>query len=208
MASGLLAILMAMMSVAAIAPRSATAAEHVTVRVITDNFVLPGRLDRLASIAARNDVTLDRLYVEKATGEPQAWIAGADLIVLDTPRPMDAAKVGQRLGASLQNSQTPWIKVGGGPPSFGNLPPEQGRRLIGYYAAGGAANLNAMFAYVKARHSGGDLRRCPRRCRCRGPGSIIPPHRSCSSRSRIISNGVPRDGSRMLRALRLSFIPA
>lgn len=135
----------------------ASAAARPSVRVITDNFVLPGRLDRLASIAARNDVTLDRLYVEKATGEPQAWIAGADLIVLDTPRPMDAAKVEQRLGASLQNSQTPWIKVGGGPPSFGNLPPEQGRRLIGYYAAGGAANLDAMFAYMKARHSGGDL---------------------------------------------------
>jgi len=143
------------------APRAALAAEQVRIRVITDDFVLPGRLDKLARIAARNGVLLDRLYVEAGSGEPQAWLAGADLVILDTPRPMDAAKVEQRLGASLKEARTPWIKVGGGPPGFANLPPEQARRLIGYYAAGGAANLGAMFAYVKALRDGTDLAALP-----------------------------------------------
>ena len=140
---------------------NAHAAQRPSVRVITDDFVLPGRLDKLARVADQNGVTLDRLYVEQASSEPQAWVMGADLIVLDTPRLMDAAKVEQRLGSSLRDGRTPWIKVGGGPPSFGNLPPEQGRRLIGYYAAGGSANLGAMFSYVKALRGGGDLSALP-----------------------------------------------
>jgi cobaltochelatase CobN len=144
-----------------IVPHDAGAAEQAIVRVISDDFVLPGRLDKLAGIATQNGVALDRLYVEKASGEPQTWLTGVDLVILDTPRPMDAAKVEQRLGASLKDGHTPWIKVGGGPPGFGNLSAEQGRRLIGYYAGGGAANLGAMFGYLKALRDGGDLAALP-----------------------------------------------
>src|SRR5690606_18123352 len=74
----------------------------------------------------------------------------------DTPRPMDLAKLQQRLGAALSETSTPWVRIGGGPPAFGNLPPLQARRLMAYYAGGGERNLRAMFAYIKAWRTGAD----------------------------------------------------
>lgn len=123
------------------------------VRIITSDFVLKGKLDRIAAIAGRQGVALDHAYVE-APGDPKAWLAGVDLLILDTPRPGDAAKVQERVGADLAASDRPWLRVGGGPPAFGNLQPLQARRLTGYYAGGGEANLTAMFAYIAASKSG------------------------------------------------------
>ena len=123
------------------------------VRVITNDFVLPGKIERLKGLAERNGVVLDGVYVE-SPGEPSSWLADIDLVILDTPRPMDAAKVSARLGNALGQSAAPWIRVGGGPPAFERLPPATARQLIGYYAAGGEANLAAMFAYIKIWRSG------------------------------------------------------
>jgi len=131
------------------------------VRVIADDFVLPGRLNRVAALAAESRVALDHLYVETAPGAPQDWIAGIDLVILDTPRPMDVAKVAQRIGTALPDSQVAWIRVGGGPPAFGNLSPQQARPLIAYYASGGEANLRALFAVIAAWRLGADARTVP-----------------------------------------------
>jgi cobaltochelatase CobN len=128
------------------------------VRIIADDFVLPGRLHKLARLAGEAQVALDHLYVETAPGEPKDWLNGIDLVILDTPRPMDVAKVEQRVGEVLRASQVPWIRVGGGPPAFGNLPPQIARPLIGYYAGGGAANGRAMFAFIAAWRTGTDVR--------------------------------------------------
>lgn len=126
----------------------------VRVRIITDAFVLSGRLNRLAELAAEKRIVLDHVYVESTAGNPSDWLADVDLVVLDTPRPMDVAKVEERVGAALSASKVPWIRVGGGSPAFGNLPPEQARRLIGYYANGGEHNARAMFAFVDAWRAG------------------------------------------------------
>ena len=120
------------------------------VRVVTVDFVLPGRLDRLERLGRTAGLALERAYVETAAEPPAAMVAGAALIVIDTPRPNDVAAVDARIGEALRASRTPWIRVGGGEPAFGNLPPQHGRRLIAYYAAGGEANLAAFFAYAAA----------------------------------------------------------
>ncbi|MEH2533606.1 cobaltochelatase CobN [Bradyrhizobium sp. AZCC 1588] len=122
-------------------------------RVITTDFVLPGRLDKLARLAKDAGLKLDHVYVEADAGDPKAWIAGVDLVILDTPRPMDLAKVQERIRTALTESRTPWIRVGGGPPGFGNLLPTEARRLIGYYSGGGESNLRAMFASLVAQGS-------------------------------------------------------
>lgn len=125
------------------------------VRIIATDFVLKGKLDRIANIAQRQGVTLDHVYVD-APGDPKAWIASVDLVILDTPRPGDAAKVQERVGADLAASDRPWLRVGGGQPAFANMSPPQARRLSGYYAGGGEANLTAMFAYLAASKAGTD----------------------------------------------------
>ena len=144
---------------------SVQAQEEVTpvarVRVITSDFVLPGRLQKLAELAIGNRIKLDHIYIEAEPGNPEDWLKGIDLVILDTPRPMDMTKVEQQVGAALRTSQVPWVRIGGGPPVFGNLAPQQARPLIGYYAGGGEANARAMFAFIAAWRSGLDARAMP-----------------------------------------------
>lgn len=120
------------------------------VRILTVDFVLPGKLEKMDRLARDAGVKLDHLYVETASGEPKTWLDDSGLVILDTPRPMDLAKVQERIGRALAETRTPWVRIGGGPPAFGNIPPQHARRLIAYYAGGGEKNLRAMFAYIRA----------------------------------------------------------
>lgn len=144
------------------------------VRVVTVAFVLPGRLDRLERLAQRAGLALERTYVETAAAPPAALVEGAGLIVIDTPRPNDLAAVNARLGEALRTSRAPWIRVGGGEPAFGNLPPQHARRLIAYYAAGGEANLAAFFVYAAALGRGGNLAAIPAPVPLPGAGFYHP----------------------------------
>lgn len=145
----------------ALAQVPATPAEAQRVRIITVDFVLSGKLEKIGRLARDAHLDLDHLYIETASGEPKSWFDNAGLIILDTPRPMDLAKLQQRLGAALSETSTPWVRIGGGPPAFGNLPPLQARRLMAYYAGGGERNLRAMFEYIKAWRSGADTSVAP-----------------------------------------------
>ncbi|MEH2510945.1 cobaltochelatase CobN [Nitrobacteraceae bacterium AZCC 1564] len=120
------------------------------VRVITVDFVLSGKLEKIGRLAGHAHIEFDHLYVETASGEPKDWLDNAGLVILDTPRPMDLAKVQERLGPALTETHTPWIRIGGGPPAFGNIVPQHARRVMAYYAAGGGQNLRAMFDYIRA----------------------------------------------------------
>lgn len=127
------------------------------VRIVTNGFVLPGKLDRIAGFADEAGVTLESVRVDAAPGEPAAWLAGADLVIIDTPRPGDLAMVRQRLGGALADTGVPWIQIGGGPPAFDRVAPEHALRLIAYYANGGEANLRRMAAYIRAWRTGGEV---------------------------------------------------
>ncbi|EIK51958.1 cobaltochelatase subunit CobN [Stutzerimonas stutzeri TS44] len=127
--------------------------ECLAVQVLTSEFVLQGKIDRLALLAAESGIVLDRAPAVSSSGRQDA--AGEpDLLILDTPRPADLAAVQQAFGDRLGTSDTAWIRVGGGPPAFGNLPDPVARRLIGYYANGGQQNLRHLFAYLRAWHDG------------------------------------------------------
>lgn len=142
--------------VLALAAPAALCADQPLVRIITSDFVLPGKIHRLSEIGARHGVTVEGLWVEKAAGSPADWLAGADLVIIDAPRGNDMAKVRERLGEALGGAKVPWLRIGGGPPGSGNLPPDQAPTLIAYYANGGPVNIGHLFAFVAARSKGAE----------------------------------------------------
>lgn len=126
---------------------------RLEVQVLTTEFVLQGKIDRLAHLAAESDILLSRARTSPSA-EDQEGTDGPDLLILDTPRPADLAALQRSFGKRLGTIDTPWIRVGGGPPAFGNLPAPVARRLIGYYANGGKQNLRHLFAYLRTWHDG------------------------------------------------------
>ncbi|WP_188053807.1 cobaltochelatase subunit CobN [Sphingosinithalassobacter sp. CS137] len=108
------------------------------VRIVTTDFVLPAKFERMAEWAQAAGLELDWVVAGGAAAQPP--VEDAAMLILDGPRPSDMASI-ERLVGDTATLTLPWIKVGGGPPGFGNLPPGTARRLIGYYAAGGAPNL-------------------------------------------------------------------
>ncbi|MBW0150684.1 MAG: cobaltochelatase subunit CobN [Phenylobacterium sp.] len=148
---------------AALSGTSAAQAEDAlatapTVRVITTDFVLPGKLARLRLLAEAEGLRLDGLWVETDPRPADEWLSDADLIILDTPRGNDLAKVMGSLEGRLEALQVPWVRVGGGPPAFGGgLEPRAAARLSAYYANGGPANHRVLFAYASALMAGSDL---------------------------------------------------
>src|SRR5690606_28624648 len=81
------------------------------VTVISSDFVLPAKMQRLERIAGETGAFFENIYVERAQGEPAQWFSGAELVILDTPRPIDVVKVQGQLGAVLHEIKTPWIQV-------------------------------------------------------------------------------------------------
>ncbi|MFF6653557.1 hypothetical protein [Pseudomonas aeruginosa] len=175
-------------------------AEPAQVRLLSSDFVLPGKHQRLAGWAREAGVELRGLRLGIGDAPPGDWLDGGDLLILDTPRPTDRAQVERALGERLQGGTQPWIRVGGGPPGFGNLPAALGGRLVGYYANGGEANLRRLFEAVRRWHAGLTSTRCRRRSPWRRPASIIPTHRRRSPASPTTWPGAPRAGPAMPRA--------
>ncbi|TWT05039.1 cobaltochelatase subunit CobN [Reyranella sp. CPCC 100927] len=136
---------------------ASTAQAEPVVRIVTNDFVLPAKFARLAAWGREAGVMVEPVYIDAAPGDPAAWIAGANLVILDTPRPNDLAAVQARLGTALTQSTIPWIRIGGGPPAFDRIAPEHAQRLVAYYANGGEANLRRLVGYIKQWQAGGDV---------------------------------------------------
>jgi cobaltochelatase CobN len=154
--------LMAVLPAAAVEPTRSP----VQVKVLANGFVLPGKTARLAEWGRDAGVAFEHVVVD-GTGTPdsvlQDVLLKADLLILDTPRPSDAAEVQERAGPALAASGKPWIRVGGGPPASDGLPSDVARRLAGYYAGGGEANFRHLIDYLARRH------------RCDDTASVPPP---------------------------------
>jgi len=125
------------------------------VSVIGSDFVLSAKYERLAGFASPQGVAV-RGWSLSALPEAAVW-DDADLVLLDTPRPADVEAVEAHVGEALRARSGPWVRIGGGPPAFGGLTPETGRRIAAYYAAGGRQNFTALFAYLKQWKTGDDL---------------------------------------------------
>ncbi|KRW62122.1 cobaltochelatase subunit CobN [Pseudomonas sp. TTU2014-080ASC] len=130
------------------------------VRVLANDFVLPGKLQRLQSWASEAGMRLDSRNISRER-ELSDDLLSAGLLILDTPRPNDLAQMQAFLGERLKDARTPWIRVGGGAPAFGNLPPPMAYAMIGYYANGGEANLRQFLSYWKALKAGQDVSQMP-----------------------------------------------
>lgn len=131
------------------------------VRVVSTDFVLSGKFTRLASWASEAGIELQAVQIEHSQTAAAELVAGVNLLILDTPRPTDLAAVQQHLGEHLQTTGTPWIRVGGGPPAFGNLPPLVARTLMLYYGNGGEFNQRQLFAYLNRWQRGQDTSALP-----------------------------------------------
>jgi len=131
------------------------------VRVLTRSFVLPEKFRTLEPIAAEAGVRLDSVHVETAASSPDEWLADADLVILDVPRPGDRARVGTALGDRLASSGVASITIGGGPPASTAVEPADARTLAAYYAAGGVRNFRNFFTGVRTWKQGGDLSALP-----------------------------------------------
>lgn len=127
------------------------------VRVLTSSFVLPAKFRTLAPIAETAGVRLESVNVETAASSPDEWLAGADLVILDVPRPNDRARVERALGDRIAASAAPRITIGGGRPAWTGIAPPEASVLAGYYAAGGTENFRNFFAAVHAWKEGGSL---------------------------------------------------
>ncbi|MFT4028028.1 MAG: cobaltochelatase subunit CobN [Novosphingobium sp.] len=134
------------------------AAEPVVVRIVSTDFVLPAKFERLAEWAEAEGYRIEWRYADTLKDANVA--DGAVLLLLDGPRPGDRAAVEKAVGP-LDRLAVPWLQIGGGPPAFGNLAPVAARRLMAYYAAGGEANLRAFVKAVPVALAGGDLAALP-----------------------------------------------
>ncbi|GAB1583453.1 cobaltochelatase subunit CobN [Phyllobacterium phragmitis] len=173
----LIPLALALFAGAAHAQDTARASRPV-VRVLTDSFVLPSKFDALRPIAEEAGVSLESVNVETAKTSSDEWLSGADLVVLDVPRPNDRARVEQALGERLTASKVPSLTIGGGRPAWQGLAPREASALIGYYAGGGAENFRNFFAFVRAWKEGRSLDRFPAAERLPATGFYHPaaPH--------------------------------
>ena len=98
------------------------------VRVIADSEVVPERRNALIELASQLRVRVDHIDIE-ARDDVRAWLTGTDLVISDAPSAHGKKELQERIIPALMGTQTPWLRVGGGRPQFGNISPLHARRL-------------------------------------------------------------------------------
>ncbi|WP_407700534.1 cobaltochelatase subunit CobN [Steroidobacter gossypii] len=159
---------LALLLLTCLAITHAQAAEPV-VRVVADESVLAGRLERLQAIAAQADVELEWAYLGRLPSAPDLWIGAADLLIIEAPLQSARQRVEERIGGALQRSRVPRIEATTRREAFSGLPEQPGQTLIEYYRNGGEANLRNFFAYFRAWQTKQDTSKVP-------APLIVPPH--------------------------------
>ena len=125
-------------------------AAGLRVEVVTTDFVMPARIAALDAITGPEGVRFVHRVVGGARSLPDHWPQGADLVLLDTPRPSDAEQVMASAGAALAAGQVPWLRIGGGAPASGGLSAAQARRIADYYGNGGESNVRSLGRWLSA----------------------------------------------------------
>lgn len=127
-------------------------AAALQVEVVSTDFILPSKVQAIQQQMTSSGVVLRHRVVGSGHSLPDAWPAGVDLVILDTPRPSDAAQVMAAVEKPLAAVSVPWVRVGGGPPASAGLPAPQARRIAGYYGNGGQANFTQLGRWLAAWH--------------------------------------------------------
>ncbi|RRU25651.1 hypothetical protein, partial [Stenotrophomonas sp. 278] len=97
-------------------------AGELRVEVVSTDFILPSKVYAIQQQMASSGVELQHRVVGSGQSLPDTWPAGVDLVILDTPRPSDAAQVMAAVEKPLAAASVPWVRVGGGPPASAGLP--------------------------------------------------------------------------------------
>lgn len=119
------------------------------VLIVASDFVTAGKFHQLALISKEYGITVDYVYAQNIGPLSEQRINNASLVILDGPRPSDRAAAEAALPEGTAGLSVPWIQVGGGRPSFGQLSPNIARSLIGYYANGTTQNYQSLFSVIK-----------------------------------------------------------
>ncbi|WP_250462275.1 cobaltochelatase subunit CobN [Microbulbifer litoralis] len=135
--------------------------EPIRVGVVSNDFVLPGKISLLREIGQPYGIELTGYTIEQSPGTPKAWFSRADLVIIDTPRGNDRAQVMEFVSGALETTSTPWLAAGGGRPIGENLPQRIMHPLLAYYSAGGETNFRHMMAFVRAWQNGRDTSAVP-----------------------------------------------
>jgi cobaltochelatase CobN len=173
LAAGVCAVLGSMPALIAAQGVSAATGPHLRIRVIVDGDAWRINFSRARQVASERNVDFEIRHVE-AAGEPNASFADADLVILETRQPIDVIDVQRNAGSEVVARRVPWLKIAPGPPTFGNLAPLHASRLIGYYLAGGEANLKALLIYADAIRKGTGLADIPAPIRMPAEGVYHP----------------------------------
>jgi len=120
------------------------------VAVISNDFVLPGKVRALDALAQESGVRFTHVPLAQAAKQPVV----ADLMILDTPRPMDAAEVQGQIGEMLAQSTTPWLGIGRVALRFAHLSESDAKTIAAYYGAGGKDNWRTLALWLKRWQQG------------------------------------------------------
>ncbi|MCC7635377.1 cobaltochelatase subunit CobN [Stenotrophomonas rhizophila] len=126
-----------------LAPLSVAAA-GLQVEIVTTDFITPAKIAAIDGLVRPAGVQVTQRLVGKGQVLPEAWPAGVDLVIIDSPRPSDAEQIMAAVKPALQAGTAPWVRVGGGAPASGGLQPGHARRIAGYYGNGGEANFQML----------------------------------------------------------------
>lgn len=119
-------------------------ASGLRVDIVTTDFVLPAKVAAIERLMAPAGVQVTQRLIGGRQELPEAWPAGIDLVIIDSPRPSDAEQIMASVKPALQGGNVPWLRVGGGAPESGGLQPDHARRIAAYYANGGEANFSTL----------------------------------------------------------------
>src|SRR5690606_15290453 len=136
---------------------TATSMTAPRMQVLHNSFVSAEKFQQLQTFATKQGVRLEHLNIEGGTlDDLRHAVSGADLLVLDVPRPGDREAVTQRLKQLPPLAGTPRLIIGGGRPGWEGLAPRHAAVLAALYTAGGTGNFERFFALAHALLNGDD----------------------------------------------------
>lgn len=135
-----------------------------SVLFITTSPVAPGKFVTLARLAEPMGLRIEARYVEKLPPEvgPQLW-SGADLVLIDAPRPHIEDQVRGKLAGALSaltGKPHIWLPTTAPRPG-GGVPEALAKRLHAYYVNGGRANSENFLRTLVAYLAGSDWAALP-----------------------------------------------
>lgn len=140
-----------------------------TVRIVADDSVLRGRLEKLREIGTTAGVRVEWAYVGAFPEPPDRWLTAADLLVIEAPLPTARQRIDEHVGELLARIAVPQIEANTQRQFHTRLPEQQGRTLIEYYVNGGETNLRNFFLYFRSWHDKEDYSKV-------APPVIVPVH--------------------------------